>query len=57
MRNEPVSLGSQITVPTVPERLGAFMRDNAELIIADSATGAVVCAMLYIAFRAVTLLA
>ncbi len=39
----------------MPERWSASLRDKSEAIVADSLMAAVVCVMLYVAFRAITL--
>jgi hypothetical protein len=51
-----VRSGNPLLDPLAPAPPGrASYRDRAEIIIADSLLGAVICAMLYIAFRAIPL--
>jgi hypothetical protein len=55
MTDAPLSHSLVSLIPAMPERWSASLRDKSEAIVADSLMAAVVCVMLYVAFRAITL--
>jgi cytochrome c len=56
MTDAPLIHGSDTLHSIIAEGWYASLRDKAEVIVADSLMAAVVCVMLYVAFRAITLL-